>query len=60
MSTNNDIKIKSMYELNELTAEQKQDIEMIKKVESYLKKVALREHPMQVLKIDLDSMEERM
>ena len=40
MSTNNDIKIKSMYELNELTAEQKQDIEMIKKVESYLKKVA--------------------
>lgn len=31
MSTNNDIKIKSMYELNELTAEQKQDIEMIKK-----------------------------
>ncbi len=40
MSANNNIEIKSLQAIRELTSEQKQDMEMIKKVESYLKKVA--------------------
>lgn len=40
MLENNGKEIKGLYELNKLTAEQKQDIEIIKTVESFLKEVA--------------------